>query len=169
MTDVANAVFDGADATNAFGETANGAFPAKAVATMAAITANAELAKTSSASVSFLRDFTQRPFTTLESAASAAAGAIDCAAELIVVMSGDGTAARAMSKYQPPCPVLVVTPSEHVARHTSAYFGQYLMLVPDLTSVKYAEDRLSPAIQQAKAMRLMKEWQGRRGRPRAWI
>ena len=166
MTDVANAVFDGADATMLSGETANGAFPAKAVATMAAITANAELAKTSSASVSFLRDFTQRPFTTLESAAaSAAAGAIDCAAELIVVMSGDGTAARAMSKYQPPCPVLVVTPSEHVARHTSAYFGQYPMLVPDLTSVKYAEDRFSPAIQQAKAMRLMKEWQGMKRTP----
>ena len=80
-------------------------------------------------------------------------------------MSGDGTAARAMSKYQPPCPVLVVTPSEHVARHTSAYFGQYPMLVPDLTSVKYAEDRFSPAIQQAKAMRLMKEWQGMKRTP----
>ena len=115
MTDVANAVFDGADATMLSGETANGAYPADAVATMAAISANAELAHTSQAAISFIRDHTQRPFTTLESAAaSAAGGAVDCDAELIVVVTGTGAASRVMSKYRPSCPVLVVTADEAV-------------------------------------------------------
>ncbi len=41
MTDVANAVYDGSDAVMLSGETANGAFPAKACATMASIVQNA--------------------------------------------------------------------------------------------------------------------------------
>ncbi len=43
MTDVANAVFDGSDSVMLSGETANGAFPAKTVTTMAAIVQNAEV------------------------------------------------------------------------------------------------------------------------------
>jgi pyruvate kinase len=55
MTDVANAIMDGTDAVMLSGETANGAFPDKAVATMAAIAKQAELGIDYAAQFDFLR------------------------------------------------------------------------------------------------------------------
>ena len=85
---------------------------------------------------------------------SAAGGALDCDAELIVVVTGAGAASRAMSKYRPSCPVLVVTADEAVGRQTGAIFAQFPMVVDDLSPGKFAWDKESPAIVKAKEMGL---------------
>lgn len=42
-----------------------------------------------------------------------------------VVLSSDGTAARMISKYRPPCPIVVVSDSNRVLRGLSGYYGIY--------------------------------------------
>jgi pyruvate kinase len=42
---------------------------------------------------------------------------------LQVVLSGGGTAAQLISKYRPPCPILVVSDNEQVLRGLAGYYG----------------------------------------------
>jgi pyruvate kinase len=49
---------------------------------------------------------------------------------MIVAFSEGGTTARLVSKYRPCCPVLLVTSNAQLAKHCSALFGMYPMLLP---------------------------------------
>lgn len=48
---------------------------------------------------------------------------------LQVVLTADGTAAQLVSKYRPPCPVVVVSDSEAVLRGLAGYYALYLCKV----------------------------------------
>jgi len=126
------------------GETANGAFPEDAVKTMAAICANAELVNNYYATYSFIRDFTPKPFSPEESISSSAAKAIiDCKASLCIVITLDGVKSKLVSKYRPCVPVVVLTPSEFVAKQTNSQFGQYACLLEGVS------EKLDPNFMQS--------------------
>jgi hypothetical protein len=42
---------------------------------------------------------------------------------LQVVLSGSGTAARLISKYRPPCPIVAVSDNDQVLRGLAGYYG----------------------------------------------
>eukprot|EP00798_Chlamydomonas_sp_ICE-L_P012268 gene12268-15414_t len=126
MTDVANAVFDGTDAVMLSGETANGAFPDTAVATMAAITANAENTNCYTATHCFIRDHSMKPFSRGEAfGALAASTMVECNAELIIVISTKSLSAAMAAKYRPSVPIIVVTTCNRVANQCCLTFGSY--------------------------------------------
>lgn len=133
MTDVANAVLDGADLVMLGSETANGEFPVQSVRTMAAIVQNAEQAVSSYSTYSFLRDFSAKPFSTVESIASNVSKCIyEARGSLVVVVSELGITAQLISKYRPMVPVIVITSDENTAADSQLMFAQVAFRVPAL-------------------------------------
>jgi pyruvate kinase len=119
-SDVANAVFDGTDAVMLSGETAVGAWPAEAVATMARIAGEAESTPS-----------TPRPPAPaggpLDVAATVCKAAVQVAADLharvIVAFTETGATARLVSRFRPRVPIVGLTPDERTRRRMALYWG----------------------------------------------
>ena len=122
--DVANAVFDGADALLLTAETAIGAHPALAVATAARIAGEAERFPQYRASWSAESD-TLTGGDALPGAAAAGAVRIaeQLAADAIVCFTASGRTARLVARYRPTRPVLALTPHPRVARALTMVWG----------------------------------------------
>ena len=130
MTDVANAVFDGADAVMLSGETANGKHPVTAVEVMASICTHSEIGVNHAQAFNFIRSYTPKPVGTVEASVSALAkNAVDVRPGMLLVFSESGKMARLVAKYRPCAPVLVVTSNAALARACSAYFATHALLL----------------------------------------
>ncbi|HEX3527105.1 MAG TPA: pyruvate kinase [Thermoanaerobaculia bacterium] len=147
-TDVANAVFDGADALMLSGETAIGKYPVEVVSTMARIIEEAESYATGG-NVSQAsrrpapyppgrgparRTFELDPAThppdidlSLEVPDVVSAAAVSAADQLgvsrIVAFSQSGFTARLVARYRPSAPIVAFTPEEEVARRIQLVWG----------------------------------------------
>ncbi|GAA5876804.1 hypothetical protein JCM8547_003170 [Rhodosporidiobolus lusitaniae] len=128
VSDVANAVLDGADCVMLSGETAKGTYPIQAVEMMAETCLLAESAISYAPLFNELRGMTVRPTPTSETVAMAAvAAAIEQDAGAILVMSTSGNTARLVSKYKPPCPIITITRNEQTSRQIHLHRGCYPM------------------------------------------
>lgn len=125
--DVANAIFDGSDAIMLSGETAAGAYPLEAAATMARIALKAESGVDYAAK---LANTTEPARVNITNAISMAACAT--AAELktaaITTVTKSGFTARMISRYRPACPLIASTSDETVWRQMNLIWGCKPML-----------------------------------------
>lgn len=131
VSDVANAVLDGADCVMLSGETAKGAYPIEAVTMMAETSFLAEQSISYIPLFNEMRSLTQVPTDTSETVAMAAVSAsLEQQAGAILLMSTSGNTARLVSKYRPRCPILTITRDAHTARDVHLYRGCYPFLYP---------------------------------------
>ncbi|MDD4860235.1 MAG: pyruvate kinase [Dehalococcoidales bacterium] len=135
VTDVANAILDGTDATMLSAETSIGSYPVLAVKTMAKIAEAAE---------------TRLPYELLMSerggkwiehetdeliSYSACYTAYRLGASAIVAFTHSGSTARRVAKYRPPVPILAITPSAAVCGQLLLHWGVSPMQIPSVASV----------------------------------
>ncbi len=121
-SDIATAIYDGADAVMLSGETAAGQYPVEAVTIMDRIIRRTENHKDYRAIITALEP-TVEP--TIQHAVSAAAAdtADMIGAKLIVAFTSSGATASRIARKRPAVPILAVTPDERVVRRNVLLWG----------------------------------------------
>ncbi len=137
VSDVANAVLDGADAVMLSAESAAGQYPVESVSMMAQIIGHAHAYRTGLVHrrtedvTGHLHVGLERDRTTSAVARSAVMVAHDLGASLIAVWSNSGRTARWISKYQPEQQVVIISESAAVCRRCAMSYGLRSLLVPE--------------------------------------
>lgn len=141
VTDVANAVLDGASAVMLSGETAIGDDPVGTVITMDRIVRRAEesfdYAKWGSSLgvQQIVGTGTQSTRITAAITGAAWRAAMEENAVAIVACTRSGMTARAISRFRPPMPIIAVTPSESTARQLRSSWGVQEVFVSPSTDI----------------------------------
>ncbi|KAI8149788.1 pyruvate kinase [Fennellomyces sp. T-0311] len=139
VSDVANAVLDGADCVMLSGETAKGSYPVDSVRTMHDICVLAESVLCYPAVFNEIRQLSILPTETPETVACAAVSAAhEQRAGAIIVLSTSGNSARLVSKYRPQAPIIVVTRNPQTARQVHLYRGCFPFHYPKPSSAAAA-------------------------------
>ncbi|MGB3165252.1 MAG: pyruvate kinase [Alteraurantiacibacter sp.] len=133
VSDVANAVYDGADVVMLSAETAAGDWPEEAVLMMAAIARQVENDTDYKNRVRML-DTPPDP-TTADALAHACMTIADTVSiNAIAVFTFSGSSARRVARERPAVPVMVLTPSPEVARRTALLWGAHPVSTKDIGS-----------------------------------
>lgn len=143
VSDVANAIIDGTDATMLSGETAVGVFPVESVATMASVATEAErLVKPVETGRSEMEDLEHATDRAIAASASIIANMVN--ARCIAAFTESGFTALLISKQRPGVPIYGITPHEHIVRQLTAYRG----VIPMLADPEGSTDRLFQLVEQ---------------------
>lgn len=133
VSDVANAVYDGADAVMLSAETAAGEWPEEAVTIMDKIATQVERDDAYLERVRFLDTPPDR--TTADALSHACMTIADTVAiSAITVFTGSGSTARRVARERPSVPMLVLTPSMATARRVGLLWGAHAVATKDIGS-----------------------------------
>jgi pyruvate kinase len=133
VSDVATAIYDGADAVMLSAESASGQWPEEAVSMMNAIAMSVESDPGYAARLHFTE--TLPDATTADALAEAAASIADTvSASAIVCFTLSGSTARRIARERPMVPLMVLTPQLATARRLGLLWGAHAVRTRDVAS-----------------------------------
>jgi pyruvate kinase len=133
VSDVATAMYDGADAVMLSAESAAGAWPVESVSMMDRIAMTVEADPGYAARLHFTE--TKADPTTADALSEAAREiALTVGAKAITCFTSSGSTARRISRERPSVPLLVLTPNVETARRLGLLWGVHAVHTRDVTS-----------------------------------
>lgn len=133
VSDVATAIYDGADAVMLSAESAAGDWPEEAVAMMDRIAISVEADRTYAARIHFTE--TKANPTTADALSEAAGEIVNTvSASAIICFTSSGSTARRVSRERPPVPLMVLTPKMATARQSGLLWGAHAVHTKDVAS-----------------------------------
>lgn len=121
VTDIANAVYNGADAVMLSGETTTGLHPIEAVRYMANICEHIESSNENKSI--YETDIVDKGVEAIAKSVVMTANFLK--SKLIVIPSITGTTATLVSNLEPNCPILTLTTNKNIAESLTLYYGIY--------------------------------------------
>jgi pyruvate kinase len=152
VSDVATAIYDGADAIMLSAESAAGAWPIESVAMMDAIGVSVEADPMHGDRMHFT---VMRPDPTTADALAEAAKTIAATVSVaaIICFTSSGSTARRVARERPSVPILVLTPRQETARRLGLLWGCHSVHTRDVQSF---EEMVAKAKRIALRQRLAK-------------
>jgi pyruvate kinase len=133
VSDVATAIYDGADAVMLSAESATGQYPCEAVQMMDRIAESVERDPSYQARIHFTQTRLE-PTTADALAGSARQIAQTVSATAMVCYTSSGATARRIARERPPVPLLAMSPSQHTARRMGLLWGVHAVHSRDVAS-----------------------------------
>ena len=152
VSDVANAIFEGASCVMLSGETASGSYPFEALRTMVEAVEAAENSLVPWERFRGLHDFGHDSINEAITHACCTT-AMDLSAEAILTMTRSGHTARMVARFRPGCPIVALTPDERVARQLAIVWGVLPAVAGDAAST---DEVFARSVEKAKELGVLR-------------